>query len=206
MSDRAPGREAQREKLASRRSSGGLRESEVLEQERLEQEKSGGRGISPSLIGAAGGLAATGLKRAGLPGAALAATELISGAGGEEIAETEEVETSGATPSFFERAMEGISFFDLSDELKPNVGKLMKRLDSLEGQGTKWSDKSVQKIVRGLKKMVKGEGILYNPKYQPKPRASERGTALSGATGATGTSADDQLIALLDQFSQRFLG
>ena len=32
----------------------------------------------------------------------------------------------------FEKAMEGVSFFDLSEEAKPNVGKLAKRLDQLE--------------------------------------------------------------------------
>lgn len=104
-------------------------------------------------------------------------------------------------PSFFERAMEGISFLDLPEESKPGVGKLMKRLDALEDQGSNWKDKPVQKIVRGLRKLVfKKKGLKeterdrFNAGY---PDASSRGQQESPLG-----SADEQLIRLMDQLTR----
>lgn len=102
----------------------------------------------------------------------------------EEV--TESVQEVATPQGYFERAMEGIKFADLTPEMKPNVVKFKDRLDILERQQVPYEDDRVQKFVRALKKLVGGQDIGY--------REQERFNQTYG-----GDDADARFNAILDQ-------
>ena len=195
MSQRTPGREARREQLQKRRSGGGLRSSEIIEQARLEEEKKVGRGVSPALVGSLAGLAAGG---AGLP-ASIAG--LAAGGGQDAIQRTGEEGETEREETFFQRALQGEDFFSLPTSTKASIGKLMQRLNVLEKAGKPWQDRSVQSLVRGIRKLVGGGGLVEREtarfeRGEPQGAAQPQGTA---------SGAEQQLLSMLDSISKEFL-
>jgi len=63
-------------------------------------------------------------------------------------------EQPGREQSYFERAMEGLSFLDLPDTAKTAVGPIMKQMDTLEAQGVPWEDKVVQRLANQARNMA----------------------------------------------------
>ena len=101
--------------------------------------------------------------------------------------------------SFFEIAMEGQSFFDLPQQSKPSIGKLKKRIDELERQGVPFKDKSVQRIIKGLRKLTK-----FSDKYEPKQTSRQQQVNTEQVSQQSDMSV--QFQGMMDAFLKEFGG
>ena len=98
--------------------------------------------------------------------------------------------------NFFQRALEGVSFFDLDDNLKAKIGSLKKPLDNLETQGAPWEHKSVQKIVNAIRSLTGGAGMVEQ-------EAARQGMPPQGEQQAQqGPSADEAVLAGMERLMQ----
>lgn len=182
------GRQQMLENAAFRKSQGTARPDELVEAQQFEEQEA----RKQALKGAAA--VGAGLASSALPvgAAGRAAASLIPGllGGGEE--QTQERETQ---PTFFQRAMQGVDFLNLSDKNKQRVGPLMKRLDRMEEQGMSWKDRSVQTIVNALRRITKTEdkGLI------------ETESARFQQTQPQQSNADQELMAMLQDITNKFL-
>lgn len=167
MVTEAPGRTEEKRRLAGKKS---LTSAEQLKQQTLQQQDTGS-GISTgklaALAGGAAGLA--GSQSQGLQ-------DIISQFTGGQAQEQ-----PGRQQSFFERAMEGLSFLDLPDTAKTAVGPIMKQMDTLEAQGVQWEDQAVQRLANQARNMasestmVGQEQARFDEAYGQQPQQQQAG-------------------------------
>lgn len=100
------------------------------------------KGAQVAVGAAAGGL------MGGIPGAVMGAAE-------QAMPDKQPDERN-----YFQRAMEGVSFFDLDESIKPKVGAIKSRLDEMEAQGVPWEDKTVQKLAQAVRSLAGAGGMV----------------------------------------------
>lgn len=110
--------------------------------------------------------------------------------------------------SYFQRAMEGVDFFSLPDSAKAKIGKISKILGNLEMQKVPYKDKSVQKNVKAIKKIISDKKTLaeseterFNEGY---PQQATQATQQAQAPAPQQNNADIELANLLESISKRF--
>jgi len=123
---------------------------------------------------------------------------LLGIGGGGDGSETMSQAPAADGRNYFQRAMEGVSFFDLDDGLKAKVGSLKQRLDSMEQQGVPYEDRSVQNVVKAMRQLVGQQGMV-----EQESARFEMGQPQQMG-GQQGGNADEQAIAILQQIAQRF--
>lgn len=142
-----PGSNAEKQRLQQGVQQGTSRPDEERALGKLQQQDIGQlKGIA---VPAAAALAGAGAAQSqGLQGIL---SQLTGGQGAQGEQPQEE---PGRKQSFFERAMEGLSFFDLTDTAKDAVGPIMRQLDVLESQNVPWEDKAVQRLANKARNMA----------------------------------------------------
>ena len=198
MTGEPSGRKQRREELGRQSNSQGMRQDQIREKTQLDEQVQDRPNISPSAIGGLAGLASQLGQQPGQP-------DQTDQQPSQDITELDQQldpqaeidQQQERTPNFFQRAMEGVDFFDLDDTAKPKVASLKKMIDNLETQGAPWEDKSVQKIVKALRRSAGKGGIVA----QEAKRFAQG--AMKGAP-QQGSNIDSQLSALISSLTQKY--
>jgi hypothetical protein len=171
-----PGSNAEQQRLQQGVQQGTSRPDEERALGKLQQQDIGQlKGIA---VPAAAALAGAGAAQSqGLQGIL---SQLTGGQGAQgEQPQEQPQEEPGRKQSFFERAMEGLSFFDLPDTARDAVGPIMRKLDTLEAQNVPWEDKVVQRLANQARNMASEptmagqEDVRFQEEYgQPQQQAA----------------------------------
>ena len=138
------------QRLAERAQSGQATPDELKQLQEIEDARES-RAKRSALLGLGAGAVAAGSGKIG---------EILGSLGQRTTQQAPISQPEIESRNYFQRAMEGVSFFDLDEGLKRRIGTLKKPLDNLEAQGVPWEDKTVQKLVRQMRRLVGEEGFV----------------------------------------------